>query len=203
MFTGIVSAIGEVARIAPGPVTRLEVRSPYDPATVDIGASISHAGACLTVIERRRSSEGMVHVVEAVPETLARTTLGKLNVGDAVNLERSLKLGDEFGGHIVAGHVDAVGVVRSVEEDGGSWRVVVAAPCEVMRLIAHKGNIAVDGVALTVTAVTNETFEVAIIPHTRECTTLGDLVEGYEVNLEADMLARYVDRMLGWKDKKR
>jgi riboflavin synthase len=202
MFTGIVTAVGEIARIAPSnAVTRIEVRSPYDPATVDIGASINHAGVCLTVIERRRASDGMVHVVEAVPETLQKTTLGALKSGAAINLERALKLGDELGGHIVAGHVDGVGAVRRIEEDGGSWRMLVAPPAPLMRYFAQKGSVAVDGVSLTITHVEDDAFGVAIIPHTLQATTLGELGEGDAVNLEVDTVARYVERMMSLQPK--
>ncbi|MDX2237253.1 MAG: riboflavin synthase [Hyphomonadaceae bacterium] len=202
MFTGIVTAVGEIARIAPAnAVTRIEVRSPYDPATVDIGASISHAGVCLTVIERRRASDGMVHVVEAVPETLQKTTLGALKSGAAINLERALKLGDELGGHIVAGHVDGVGAVRRIEVDGGSWRMLIGAPAPLMRYFAQKGSVAVDGVSLTITHVEDDAFGVAIIPHTLQATTLGELGEGDAVNLEVDTVARYVERMMSVQRK--
>ncbi len=202
MFTGIVTAVGEIARIAPtNAVTRIEVRSPYDPATVDIGASISHAGVCLTVIERRRASDGMVHVVEAVPETLQKTTLGALKSGAAINLERALKLGDELGGHIVAGHVDGVGAVRRIEEDGGSWRMLIGAPAPLMRYFAQKGSVTVDGVSLTITHVEDDAFGVAIIPHTLQATTLGELGEGDAVNLEVDTVARYVERMMSLQQK--
>lgn len=197
MFTGIVTAIGEVARIAPvNAVTRLEVRSSYDPTTVDIGASISHAGVCLTVTERRRASDGMIHIVEAIPETMQRTTLGKLRAGSMLNLERALKVGDELGGHIVSGHVDGVGAIRSIEQDGGSWRVLVQAPKPLMRYFAQKGSVAIDGVSLTITHVEKDAFGVAIIPHTMEVTTLGALAEGDDVNLEVDTVARYVERMM-------
>jgi riboflavin synthase len=201
MFTGIVTAIGEIARVAPGAVTRIEVRSPYDPASVDIGASISHAGVCLTVIERRREGAGMVHAVEAIPETLAHTNLGRWRIGARVNLERALKAGDELGGHIVSGHVDGVGVVRSMTPEGGSMRIRVDAPKTLAGLIAAKGSIAIDGVALTVTGVDAQSFEVAIIPHTAAHTTIGALKEGDRVNLEVDMLARYVARMIAARDE--
>ena len=201
MFTGIVTAIGEITRVAPGGVTRFEVRSSYDPAGVEIGASICHAGVCLTVIERRREGAGMVHAVEAIPETLALTNLGRLRIGGRVNLERALKAGDEMGGHIVSGHVDGLGQVASMTPEGGSMRIRVRVPGALAALIAPKGSIAIDGVALTVTDVDAHSFEVAIIPHTAAHTTIGALKEGDAVNLEVDMLARYVARMLAARDQ--
>jgi riboflavin synthase len=196
MFTGIVSAVGEIVRVAPGAVTRFDVRSSYNPDGVDIGASISHSGVCLTVVEKRRDGAGMVHVVEAIPETLAKSNLGALRVGSRVNLERALKAGDELGGHIVAGHVDGVGVVREMTPEGGSMRVTVEAPAELMGLIAPKGSIAIDGISLTVTEVGRNTFGVAIIPHTSLVTTMNELKVGDRVNLEIDTVARYVARLL-------
>jgi riboflavin synthase len=196
MFTGIVTAVGEITRVAPGGVTRFEVRSPYDPATVEIGASINHSGVCLTVIERRRDGAGMIHAVEAIPETLAKSTLGRWRVGSRVNLERALRAGDELGGHIVAGHVDGVGVVRAMTPEGDSMRVTVQAPDALMPLIAPKGSIAIDGVSLTVTDAAKDAFGVAIIPHTSLVTTLSSLRLGDMVNLEIDTVARYVARLL-------
>ena len=196
MFTGIVSALGEVVSVKTGGVTRFEIASPYDPAGVDIGASISHSGACLTVVERRANDAGMVHVVEAVPETLAKTNLGAWRAGSRINLERALRAGDELGGHLLAGHVDAVGVVGALTPDGGSTVITVEAPDTLMPLIAAKGSIAIDGVSLTVVAARETTFSVALIPHTSLVTTLGTLKVGDMVNLEADLLARYVARLL-------
>jgi riboflavin synthase len=181
-------------------VTRIEVRSPYDPDGVDIGASISHSGCCLTVVEKRREGAGMVHAVEAIPETLELTNLGLLRPGSRVNLERALKAGDELGGHIVSGHIDGVGRVRSMTPEGGSMRIRVDAPKTLVPLIATKGSICIDGVSLTVTDATAIGFEVAIIPHTAQHTTLGTLKEQDPVNLEVDMLARYLARMLAARD---
>lgn len=198
MFTGIVSAIGEIAKIDPGPVTRLAVRSPYDPAGVEIGASINHAGVCLTVVAKRADGAGMIHDVEMVPETLAKTSLGALQVGSKLNLERALKAGEELGGHLLSGHVDGVGRLNAVtDEGGGSTRLSFTAPPALMPFIAGKGSIAIDGVSLTVASVEADTFSVAIIPHTALVTTLGTLRLGDVVNLEIDMIARYVARLLG------
>lgn len=197
MFTGIVSAVGEIAKIDPGPVTRLAVRSPYDPTGVEIGASINHAGVCLTVVAKRAEGAGMIHDVEMVPETLAKTTLGALKVGDKINLERALKAGEELGGHLLSGHVDGVGQLTAVTDEGGSTRLTFTAPEALMAFIAGKGSIAIDGVSLTVASVEHGSFSVAIIPHTALVTTLGTLKVGAMANLEIDMIARYVARLLG------
>jgi riboflavin synthase len=197
MFTGIVSAIGEIAKIEPGPVTRLSVRSPYDPAGVEIGASINHAGVCLTVVAKRADGADMIHDVEMVPETLAKTTLGALKPGGKINLERALKAGEELGGHLLSGHVDGAGQVRAIAAEGGSTRITVEAPAAMAPFIAAKGSVAIDGVSLTVASVEANTFSVAIIPHTALVTTLGTLKVGDMVNLEIDMIARYVARLLG------
>lgn len=197
MFTGIVSAVGEIAKIDPGPVTRLAVRSPYDPTGVEIGASINHAGVCLTVVAKRSEGAGMIHDVEMVPETLAKTTLGALKVGGKINLERALKAGEELGGHLLSGHVDGVGQLSALADEGGSTRLTFTAPPALMDFIAGKGSIAIDGVSLTVASVEQGAFSVAIIPHTALVTTLGTLRLGDMVNLEIDMIARYVARLLG------
>jgi riboflavin synthase len=198
MFTGIVSAIGEIAKIDQGPVTRLAVRSPYDPAGLDIGASINHAGVCLTVVAKRADGAGMIHDVEMVPETLAKTSLGQLEAGAKINLERALKAGEELGGHLLSGHVDGVGRLTAItEEGGGSKRLTVAPPLAMMDYIAAKGSIAIDGVSLTVASIEPHAFSVAIIPHTALVTTLGTLKLGGMVNLEIDIIARYVARLLG------
>lgn len=202
MFTGLVSAVGRIAAVERGEgLVRLTVESPYDAGTVALGASISHAGCCLTVVEARPAPGGMAHVVEVAQESLALTTLGQWDVGDAVNLERSLRAGDELGGHIVGGHVDGLGEVQSVAADGAGWRIVIRAPDDLAPLIAPKGSITVDGVSLTVNEVTDlagggAAFGVLIIPHTWTHTTLSRLKAGARVNLEADMLARYVSRLL-------
>lgn len=197
MFTGLVSAVGRVADVErTNGLVRLTVESPYDAGTVQLGASISHAGCCLTVVAADPAPTGMRHVVEVAAESLALTTLGDLKTGDPVNLERSLRAGDELGGHIVGGHVDGLGEVVSVAPDGEGWRIVFRAPEALAPLIAPKGSITVDGVSLTVNEVEGAEFGVLIIPHTWAHTTLSRLKPGARVNLEADMLARYVSRIL-------
>lgn len=202
MFTGLISAVGKVTDVERrNGLVRLTLHTPYDAETVAIGASISHAGCCLTVVEATPREGGMTHVVEVAPESLALTTLGNWSVGQAVNLERSLRAGDELGGHIVGGHVDGLGEVVGVTADGEGWRVSIRAPADLAPLIAPKGSITVDGVSLTVNEVAvNEVdgavFGVLIIPHTWAVTTLSRLRPGDRVNLEADMLARYVSRIL-------
>ncbi len=201
MFTGIVTALGEVRAVERGAgLVRLTVDSTYDPASVEIGASIAHDGCCLTVVERAGRGEGMRHVVEVAPESLALTTLGGLQVGDQVNLERSLRAGDELGGHIVQGHVDGMGEVLSVTPDGGGWRLRIRPPASIAYLIAPKGAIAVHGVSLTVNEVDDGGFGVLIIPHTWAVTTLSKLKPGDRVNLEADMMARYAARLAARRD---
>ena len=191
MFTGIITDVGKVRSVKQTDRDRrYEIETAYDLAGVDIGASISHAGCCLTVVEK---GEGWF-AVEVSGETLAKTTLGAWKAGDPVNLERAAKVGDELGGHIVSGHVDGVGEVVSVEPEGGSRRIRIRAPRPLHRFIAPKGSIAVEGVSLTVNEVGDDVFGVNIIPHTWEVTTLGDLKPGDAVNLEIDMLARYLAR---------
>ena len=197
MFTGIVTALGEVEAVVRQPgLVRLTIASPYDPVGVEIGASIAHDGCCLTLVERAARPGGMRHVVEVAAESLALTTLGGLGVGDQVNLERSLRVGDELGGHIVQGHVDGMGEVLSVAPDGEGWRVRIKAPRAIVPLIAAKGSIGVAGVSLTVNEVDDQAFAILIIPHTWAKTTLSRLRPGDRVNLEVDALARYVQRIL-------
>jgi riboflavin synthase len=191
MFTGIVTDVGRVRAVRETERDRrYEIETAFELATVDLGASISHAGVCLTVVEK---GEGWF-AVEVSNETLSRTTLGALRAGDPVNLERAARLGDELGGHIVSGHVDGLGEVVSVELEGGSHRVRVRAPRPLHRFIAEKGSITVDGVSLTVNRVEDDVFELNLIPHTWEVTTLNRLEPGARVNLEIDMLARYLAR---------
>jgi riboflavin synthase len=191
MFTGIVTDVGRVRRIqATARDHRYEVETAFDTATIDLGASISHAGCCLTVTEK---GPGWF-AVEVSGETLSKTTLGDWADGTRVNLERAAKLGDELGGHIVSGHVDGLGTVVSITPEGGSHRMEIEAPAPLHRYIAAKGSITVDGVSLTVNAVEGRTFGLNIIPHTWEHTTLGGLQVGNSVNLEIDMLARYLAR---------
>jgi riboflavin synthase len=191
MFTGIVTDIGRVRKVEQtARDRRYEIETAWDTAGIELGASISHAGCCLTVTEK---GSGWF-AVEVSGETLSKTTLGFWKEGDRVNLERAAKLGDELGGHIVSGHVDGLGRVMSVTPEGGSHRIAIEAPEPLHRFIAPKGSITVDGVSLTVNAVEGRTFGVNIIPHTWEATTLGRLKPGDAVNLEIDMLARYLAR---------
>jgi riboflavin synthase len=194
MFTGIVTHIGRIRALERTPAgARMEVEADLDYATLDIGASVSHAGCCLTVVDKTPGG----HVVQMVNETLDRTTLGDWRLGDPVNLERPVKVGDELGGHVVQGHVDGVGEVLSVEQDGESWRVTVRAPEPLHRFIAEKGSITIDGVSLTVTFAEGQAFGVALIPHTWAHTTLNRLKPGAHVNLEIDVIARYAAR---WRE---
>lgn len=191
MFTGIVTDIGRVRRIdQTARDRRYEIETAWDTSGIDLGASISHAGCCLTVTEK---GPGWF-AVEVSGETLSKTTLGDWTEGDRVNLERAARLGDEMGGHVVSGHVDGLGRVVSVTPEGGSHRIDIEAPAPLHRYIAPKGSITVDGVSLTVNAVEGRTFGLNIIPHTWEATTLGALKAGDAVNLEIDMLARYLAR---------
>src|SRR5512142_2566924 len=194
MFTGLVSDVGVVERIAPRQGgARLTLR-PGRLAVDDLalGESVACSGACLSVVERG----GGVVSFEAVPETLSRTTVGSWRPGTRVNLERALALGDRLGGHLVQGHVDAVGEVLAREAEGQGARLALRLPEAIAPLVAEKGSIAVDGVSLTVAALGADRFEVALIPDTLSRTTLGDAGPGTKVNLEADLLARHVARLL-------
>jgi len=194
MFTGIITDIGRVRSVRDtNRDRRFEIETRYDPAGVDIGASIAHAGCCLTVVDKGDDW----FAVEVSGESLAMTTIDAWREGRRVNLERPARVGDELGGHIVSGHVDGVGDVVSVAAEGGSHRVFIRAPRPLHRFIAPKGSITVDGVSLTVNEVDDDVFGVNLIPHTWEVTTLGDLLPGARVNLEIDMLARYLAR---WRE---
>jgi riboflavin synthase len=192
MFSGIVSRVGTVERVSsvPGGVT-LAIRSGYDPDP-EPGASIAVNGVCLTV---ERVAAGVFEAT-AVPETISRTTLGALVAGSRVNLERALRVGDELGGHWVQGHVDAVGTVASVQREKDGVRVAIETPEAVRRFVAMKGSIAVDGVSLTVAAWEPPRFDVALIPFTLEHTIASEYRKGTRVNLEADLIARYLERLL-------
>ena len=192
MFTGIITDLGKVQSLSGSDILRLEIETSYDLDTVDIGASVACSGACLTVVEK---GEGWF-AFEASHETLAKTTMGQWREGTVINLERALKVGDELGGHLVSGHVDGVGRVVGKEKDGESWRFSFEAPEELSAFIAPKGSVVVEGVSLTVNEVEGNVFGVNIIPHTAAVTTFGSLAEGDKVNLEIDMLARYLKRLL-------
>jgi riboflavin synthase len=194
MFTGIVTDVGRVRAVREtNRDRRFEIETKFDLATVDIGASISHAGCCLTVVEKGPDW----FAVEVSGETLGLTTLSDWKEGRPVNLERAARVGDELGGHIVSGHVDGVGEVLSIDSEGGSHRVRIRAPRPLHRFIAPKGSITVEGVSLTVNEVEDDVFGVNLIPHTWDVTTLGTLKVGGKVNLEIDMLARYLAR---WRE---
>ena len=199
MFTGLVTDVGTVRKAEHrNGLTRFEVESGYPLDDIAMGASIMHSGVCLTVVDMGQGERGAWFAVEAVPETLAKTVLGDWNEGAKVNLEQSLKLGDELGGHFVFGHVDGVGEIVSIEDEGQSRRITIRPPADLARYFATKGSAAVNGVSLTVAeALPNGDFQVAVIPHTWEVTTLTELQPGSRVNLEIDMLARYVARMIG------
>jgi riboflavin synthase len=200
MFTGIISGVGRVSDVQPigtGADMRLRVAVPQNKDVwaglpgVILGASIACSGCCLTVVEMDAAS----FAVEVSAETLSKTTLGGWKIGRGINLERALKLGDELGGHIVSGHVDGLGEVVSSTPENGSTRWTFRVPPSLARFLAPKGSIAVDGVSLTVNEVEGDVFGVNIIPHTAEETTFGTLALGDAVNLEIDMLARYVARL--------
>ena len=187
MFTGLVREVGTVVSFEDG---RLRIESAIAAA---IGDSVAIDGVCLTVVDGDRKTLAL----DAVPETLARTTLGSLRPGEPVNLESALKAGEALGGHYVQGHVDGVGRIRSVEPEGDGQRVWVEAPPEILRYCVEKGSIAVDGVSLTVADLDDDGFAVALVPHTLAVTTLGRVATGDEVNLESDVLAKYVEKLTG------
>jgi riboflavin synthase len=195
MFTGIVTDIGEITAIKPGGQTgdrRFVIRTRHDMKPVPMGASIACSGCCLTVIEKGADW----FAVEASGETLDKTHLGDWKEGSRINLEMSLKLGDELGGHLVYGHVDGVGKVAAMTPEGGSVRFTFEVPADLAPFIASKGSVAVDGISLTVNEVRGNRFGVNVISHTQAVTTLGQAKVGQRVNLEVDMLARYVQRLL-------
>ena len=192
MFTGIITDVGRVRQVEKRGDTRFVITTAFDTAGIEIGASIACSGACLTVVERGEDW----FAVDVSAETLTHTTLGDWQTGSAVNLERSLRVGDELGGHIVTGHVDATAEIVSLEPEGDSLRYVFRAPSEFKRYVASKGSVALDGVSLTVNEVEDDCFGINIIPHTQQQTTFGEAQPGVRVNLEIDVLARYVARLV-------
>ena len=198
MFTGIVTDIGEVVAVEPRAqgLARLKIACGYDPNTIDIGASIACSGVCLTVVARGRDGNRGWFAVDAAAETLRVTTVGRWRDGRRINLERALKVGDELGGHIVAGHADGIATLTAREDLTDMARLTFSVPAELARFIAPKGSVAVDGVSLTVNEAAGDTFSVLIIPHTLKVTTLGTLAAGSEVNLEVDLMARYAARLM-------
>ena len=195
MFTGIITDIGTVRAIGQAGDTRFEITTGYDLGTVDMGASIACNGCCLTVIEKGPDW----FAIQASAETLSKTTLGDWGQGTRINLERALKIGDELGGHIVSGHVDGLGEIVSITPEGDSQRFRFRVPHELARFIAPKGSVAIDGTSLTVNEVESNVFGVNIIPHTQAVTTWGTMKLGQRVNIEIDMLARYVARLTEYK----
>ncbi len=193
MFTGIITDVGEVIGRQGGVFT---IRSAYAADTIALGASIAHDGCCLTATSVRSDGEGSVYTLDVSNETLSRTTLGGWGTGTRVNLERSLKAGDELGGHIVSGHVDGVATLADLSPDGDSRRLVFECPADLARFIASKGSVALDGTSLTVNEVEGNRFGINLIPHTMSVTTWGTKKVGDQINLEIDPLARYVARLL-------
>jgi riboflavin synthase len=195
MFTGIITDVGTVELVSKRGDTTFKIKTSFDPAQVSIGASIACSGPCLTVIAKGGRAGDAWFSVEVSAETMSKTTLGDWVVGQRVNLEKSLKVGDEIGGHIVSGHVDGVGEVVSVSTEGDSTRIKIRAPKSLARFIAPKGSICLDGTSLTVNEVDGANFGVNIIPHTSKETTWGDVKVGNKINIEIDMLARYLARL--------
>ncbi|KPF53231.1 riboflavin synthase subunit alpha [Novosphingobium sp. AAP1] len=200
MFTGIVTEVGNVIAIADKGDKRVTISCAMDPARIAIGASIACSGVCLTVVEKGGVAGEAWFAVDVSGETISRTAPAQWQAGAPVNLEPALRLGDELGGHIVTGHVDALGEIASITPEGGSLRVIITAPPALAPYVAPKGSITVDGVSLTVNEVADQSdgtchFALNIIPHTAQITTLGQFAPGRQVNLEIDVLARYLQRM--------
>lgn len=195
MFTGIVSDVGTIARVEARGDTRVTIDTAYDTDTVDLGASIACSGVCLTVVDKGPQW----FAVDVSGETISRTAEGQWREGRALNLERAMKLGDELGGHIVTGHVDGVAEVTEVRADGDSKRIAVRVPTDLAPFLAPKGSVTIDGVSLTVNTVDDAdagtVFTINLIPHTQAVTTLGGIEPGQAVNVEIDVLARYLQRM--------
>jgi riboflavin synthase len=198
MFTGIITDIGEVIAVEPRAqgLAGLTIACGYDPDSIGVGASIACSGVCLTVVARGNEGNRGWFAVEAAAETLRLTTVGNWRRGTRINLERALKIGDELGGHMVAGHADGLAGVVTREDLTEMARFTLRAPQALTRFIAAKGSVALDGVSLTVNEVADHTFSVLIIPHTLKVTTLGSLAAGDAVNLEVDLMARYVARLM-------
>ncbi len=198
MFTGIVNDLGEVLDVnqKAQSLRRMSIACGYDPHSIEIGASIACSGICLTVVERGRAGNQSSFAVDAAAETLRVTTAATWQRGTKLNLERSLRLGDELGGHLVSGHVDGIAELVGRDDFVDSAALSFRVPGQLARFIAPKGSVALDGVSLTVNAVEADTFSVLIIPHTLKVTTLGSLQPGARVNLEVDQMARYAARLL-------
>lgn len=199
MFTGLIEAIGKIVEVSPGRgSSRIAISSPLPVAELHDGDSVSVDGVCLTVSHRRRDR----FFADVVAETLARSTLGKLRPGGRVNLERSMQVGDRLGGHFVSGHVDDTVEVKRLQKRGNDCRLRLALPGSLARYVAPKGSVALNGVSLTVASLDASGFEIALVPHTLDWTTLGGLRPGDRVNLEVDLLARYLERLLAIQNPK-
>ncbi len=196
MFTGLIETSGRLTRLeAKGPGVKMSIQAPKDMVSeLTLGESVAVDGACLTVV----STDGDTFAVEASAETMKVTTLGDRSVGDKLHLERALRVGDRLGGHIVSGHVDATGRIRSKQPLGTALTVAFDAPPEIMKYVIPKGSITIDGISLTVNGVDERGFDVVLIPHTQEIVRLHTKTPGDRVNLEADVIGKYVERMLVW-----
>lgn len=195
MFTGIITDIGTVRHVEERPGgRRLRIATNYDPATIDLGASIACSGVCLTVTARDRDDSGNWFEVEAWEEALRLTTAAQWQAGTRINLERAMKVGDEIGGHMVSGHVDGMAVIVDRQPEGEATRFVLEAPDDLARFVAPKGSVALDGTSLTVNSVEKARFDVLLIRHSLAVTTWADSGPGDRVNIEVDPLARYVER---------
>lgn len=201
MFTGIISDIGTIikADLAPGSDALFEIESHYDVASLAMGASVSHQGVCLTLIGFHATPTGSQWRVQVSKESLDLTTASAWRVGTQLNLERALKMGDELGGHMVSGHVDGIGEIVAIARENESHRVSIRVPASLAKYVSPKGSIAIDGISLTVNEVDGEVFGINVIPHTWDVTTLGQIKIGTPINLEADQMARYVDRILSYR----
>lgn len=198
MFTGIVTAMGSVEAVeAMGADKRFTIQSPYDAASIDLGASIAHDGCCLTVTTLEQTQEGARYTIDASSETLRLTTLGQWQQGTRINLERSLKLGDEMGGHLVTGHVDGMAVITKRVDGDNTSSFEIEAPQELSRFVAKKGSVCLQGTSLTVNDVAGDRFTLMLIPHTLAVTTWGDRQVGDAMNIEIDLMARYAERLMG------
>jgi riboflavin synthase len=196
MFTGIVTDVGKVRHIEKRGDTHLVIATAYDVSEIDMGASIACSGACMTVVDKGNAKDRWFAVTVSA-ESLSKTTMGEWKVGDPVNLERPMRVGDELGGHIVTGHVDGVAEILKMTPEGESIRLTFHAPAGLSKFIASKGSVCLDGVSLTVNEVDGAKFGVNIIPHTQSVTTFGRAKPGVKVNLEVDLMARYVARLVG------
>ncbi|SDC57450.1 MULTISPECIES: riboflavin synthase [unclassified Candidatus Frackibacter] len=197
MFTGIVEELGEVNSIQRGSQSVvLEIKATEVLSDVQVGDSIATNGVCLTVTSFSEDR----FTVDVMPETMRKSSLGELKIGDIVNLERALRLQDRLGGHLVSGHIDSIGTIKKKEREDNAVLITISLPQELKRLLVPKGSIAIDGISLTIAELTDDAFTVSLIPHTAEVTTLGAKGVGDIVNLEADLIGKYVERMLNFKD---